>query len=96
LSAFQAPTKGGTKVAISKGDRFPPTVKGGSWAADQLIAKSRPPAKKKGRTMPGKQTSKRVAKVASRALRNPKSNKTTKTLARRALSQTPKKRRSRR
>jgi len=46
--------------------------------------------------MRGKQTSKRVAKVASRALRNPKSSKTTKTLAGTALSQAPKKRRSRR
>jgi hypothetical protein len=47
-SGIYKPTKGGTKVAISKGDRFPPTVKGGSWTPDQLIVKSKPPAKQQG------------------------------------------------
>ncbi|MBA2633781.1 MAG: YjzC family protein [Chloroflexi bacterium] len=45
-SGIWKPTAGGTKVAISKGDRFPPTAKGGSWVPDQLIAKAKPPAKK--------------------------------------------------
>jgi hypothetical protein len=33
-SGIYKPTKGGTKVAVSKDDRLPPTKPGGKWVLD--------------------------------------------------------------
>lgn len=30
-------TTGGREAALSKGDRFPPTVAGGGWTAERLV-----------------------------------------------------------
>ncbi|MFI5259826.1 MAG: hypothetical protein ACHQ01_09505 [Candidatus Limnocylindrales bacterium] len=38
-SGIYKPTKGGSDVALSKGNRFPPTAAGGTWEPKQLIAK---------------------------------------------------------
>lgn len=38
-SGIYRPTKGGTEIALSRGNRFPPTKAGGSWVAKQIIGK---------------------------------------------------------
>jgi hypothetical protein len=39
-SGIYEPTKGGSDVALSKGNRFPPTKPGGTWVPKHLIAKT--------------------------------------------------------
>lgn len=39
-SGIYKPTNGGSEVAISKGDRLPPTKPGGKWVLDQPTKKS--------------------------------------------------------
>jgi hypothetical protein len=40
-SGIYKPTKGGTNVALSRGDRFPPTKPGGTWKPETIIKKSK-------------------------------------------------------
>jgi hypothetical protein len=39
-SGIYKPTKGGSDVALSRGNRFPPTKQGGTWVPKQIITKS--------------------------------------------------------
>ena len=40
-SGIYKPTKGGSEVALSRGNRFPPTKAGGSWVPKTLIRKGK-------------------------------------------------------